>query len=133
MDRDAAACDSSQGPCATDDERRRSLLTLLARPADAKRVARTDASALRRRVELALDRLRPALLQDGGNLELLEVAEDGTVRIELQGACVTCPAQVATLRHAIEPALRREVPEVIAVVPTAGNPEPAPVPTRHRS
>jgi Fe-S cluster biogenesis protein NfuA len=96
-------------------------------------VARTDASALRRRVELALDRLRPALLQDGGNLELLDVAEDGTVRIELQGACVTCPAQVATLRHAIEPALRREVPEVIAVVPSAGNPEPAPVPTRHRS
>jgi Fe-S cluster biogenesis protein NfuA len=96
-------------------------------------VARTDANALRRRVELALDRLRPGLLQDGGNLELLDVAEDGTVRIELQGACVTCPAQVATLRHAIEPALRREVPEVIAVVPTAGNPEPAPTPQRPRS
>ena len=96
-------------------------------------MARTDASTLRRRVELALDRLRPALLQDGGNVELLELAEDGTVRIELQGACVTCPAQVATLRYAIEPALRREVPEVIAVVMTAGNPEPAPIPARPRS
>ena len=95
-------------------------------------MARTDASALRRRVELALDRLRPGLLQDGGNLELLEVAEDGTVRIELQGACVTCPAQMATLRHAIEPALRRDVPEVIAVVPSAGNPEPAPTRSRPR-
>ena len=96
-------------------------------------MARTDASDLRRRIELALDRLRPGLLQDGGNLELLEVAEDGTVRIELQGACVTCPAQTATLRHAIEPALRREVPEVIAVVPSAGDPEPAPIPARRWS
>ena len=96
-------------------------------------MARIDGGSLRRRVELALDRLRPGLLQDGGNLELLEVAEDGTVRIELQGACVTFPAQVATLRHAIEPALRREVREVIGVVATAGNPEPAPTPARPRS
>ena len=90
-------------------------------------MARPDASEFRRRVELALDRLRPALLQDGGNLELLDVAEDGTVRIELQGACVTCPAQAATLRFALEPALRREVPEVVAIVPVSGSPEPAPV------
>ena len=95
-------------------------------------MVRTDASALRRRVELALDRLRPALLQDGGNLELLDVAEDGTVRIELQGACVECPAQAATLRYALEPALRREVPEVLAIVPVTGDPEPAPVPSRPR-
>jgi Fe-S cluster biogenesis protein NfuA len=118
---------------ATDDEAAAADLTPPARPADAKPVARTDASTLRRRVELALDRLRPALLQDGGNLELLELAEDGTLHIELQGACVSCPAQAATLRYAIEPALRREVPEVIAVVMTAGNPEPAPVPPRPRS
>ena len=95
-------------------------------------MARPDANALRRRIELSLDRLRPALLQDGGNLELLDVSEDGTVRIELQGACVTCPAQVATLRHAIEPALRRDVPEVSAVVPVSGDPTPAPTPPRAR-
>jgi Fe-S cluster biogenesis protein NfuA len=95
-------------------------------------VARPDANALRRRVELALDRLRPALLQDGGNLELLDVAEDGTVRIELQGACVECPAQAATLRYALEPALRREVPEVVAIVPVSGDPEPARLPPRAR-
>ena len=89
---------------------------------------RHDATELRRRVELALDRLRPALLRDGGNLELLAVAEDGTVRIELQGACVTCPAQAATLRYALEPALRREVPGVAGIVPVSGDPEPAPVP-----
>jgi Fe-S cluster biogenesis protein NfuA len=95
-------------------------------------VARPVANALRRRVELALDRLRPALLQDGGNLELLDVAEDGTVRIELQGTCVQCPAQAATLRHALEPALRREVPEVVAIVPVTGDAERAPVPSRPR-
>jgi len=108
-------------------------LTPRRRPADAPGVARPDSNTLRRRIELALDRLRPGLLQDGGNLELLDVSEDGTVRIELQGACVRCPAQAATLRHAIEPALRREVPEVIAVVPVSGNPEPVATPTRPRA
>jgi Fe-S cluster biogenesis protein NfuA len=95
-------------------------------------MARLDPNLFRRRVELALDQLRPALLQDGGNLELIDVSEDGTVRIELQGACVRCPAQAATLRYALEPALRRAVPEVIAIVPLPGDPEPAPVPSRSR-
>jgi Fe-S cluster biogenesis protein NfuA len=85
-------------------------------------MARLDPNLFRRRVELALDRLRPALLQDGGNLELIDVSEDGTVRIELQGACVQCPAQAATLRYALEPALRRAVPEVIAIVPPGAAP-----------
>ena len=74
---------------------------------------------LRSKVELAIDRLRPALLADGGNVELLEVTEDGTVRVELQGACATCPAQGATVRLVLEPLLRREVPEVAALVPVA--------------
>ncbi len=108
-------------------------LTPGGRPADAPGVARPDSNALRRRIELALDRLRPGLLQDGGNLELLDLSEDGTVRIELQGACVHCPAQGATLRYAIEPALRSEVPEVIAVVPINGDPEPVPTPSRPRA
>ena len=75
------------------------------------------AHSLHRRVEIVLDRLRPALLRDGGNIELLDVSEDGTVRVELQGACVTCPAQTATLQHAVAPLLRAEVPEVVAVIP----------------
>lgn len=79
---------------------------------------------LHRRVELVLDRLRPAFLRDGGNVELLEVTEDGTVRVELQGACVTCPAQAATLQHALMPALRAEIPEIEAVVPVLQSPLP---------
>jgi len=73
--------------------------------------------AFRDRVEAALDRLRPALAVDGGGLELVGVDEDGTVRISFLGACVSCPAQPATLRQAVEPALREEVPDVTAVIP----------------
>jgi len=73
--------------------------------------------AFRDRVEAALDRLRPALAVDGGSIELVDVDEDGTVRITFLGACVACPAQPATLQQAIEPALREEVPEVTAVLP----------------
>jgi Fe-S cluster biogenesis protein NfuA len=74
------------------------------------------ARPLLRRVEAALDRIRPALLADGGNVELVDVDDDGTVRIQLQGACASCPAQSATLRYGIEATLRQEVPQVRAVV-----------------
>lgn len=74
---------------------------------------------LAERVEFVLDRLRPGLLADGGNVELRGVDEEGVVRVVFQGACITCPAQVATLRHVLEATLRREVPSVTAVVPVA--------------
>lgn len=72
---------------------------------------------LRQQVERVLDRLRPALIADGGNVELLDIRSDGTVRIVLQGACATCPAQLATVRVGLEEPLRRAVPGVTAVVP----------------
>jgi Fe-S cluster biogenesis protein NfuA len=71
----------------------------------------------REAVEAALDRIRPGLVADGGNLELIDVGLDGIVRVEFQGACATCPAQIATLRVAIEEPLRARVPGVTAVVP----------------
>ena len=71
-------------------------------------IARTN--ALRDRVEIVLDGLRPALIADGGNVELLDVAEDGTVCIVLQGACANCPAQSATIRFGVEAALRARDP-----------------------
>jgi Fe-S cluster biogenesis protein NfuA len=74
---------------------------------------------LRAKLELALDRLRPALIADGGNVELLGVSEDGTARIEFQGTCATCPAQSATLRLALEPAMKSEIPELTALVPVS--------------
>lgn len=67
-------------------------------------------------VEAQLDRLRPALVADGGNVELLGVDADGTVRVTLQGQCATCPAQIATLRLGIEEPLREAIPGVLGVV-----------------
>ncbi len=79
---------------------------------------------VRRRLETALDRLRPGMLRDGGNMELLAVAGDGTVKLEIQGACATCPAQSTTLQLAVEPALREAVPTLAAIVPVPGDPTP---------
>ena len=68
------------------------------------------------KVRAALDLVRPGLMADGGNLELLAVEEDGTVHLELQGACAQCPASSMTLRHVVEPHLRAKVPGVRSVV-----------------
>lgn len=67
-------------------------------------------------VEAWLDRIRPALVADGGNVELVGVEHDGTVRVALQGACADCPAQLVTLRVGIEEPLKRALPGVQAVV-----------------
>ncbi len=75
-----------------------------------------DPQIFRARVEAALDRLRPGLVADGGNVELVEIHDDGTVRVALQGACATCPAQLATARYGLEEPLRESVPGVTAVV-----------------
>ncbi|RJQ42867.1 MAG: NifU family protein [Gaiellales bacterium] len=67
---------------------------------------------LRDKVEQALENIRPALQQDGGDLELIDVTEDGTVKIKLTGACGSCPMSQMTLKMGIEQRLRKEVPEV---------------------
>lgn len=67
-------------------------------------------------VEAHLDRIRPGLIADGGNLELAGVDADGTVRIVLQGTCAHCPAQLATVRVVIEEPLQRAHPGVAGVV-----------------
>jgi Fe-S cluster biogenesis protein NfuA len=75
-----------------------------------------DPPPSRQAVESWLDRIRPALVTDGGNVELLAVDRDGTVRLALQGACKECPARLATLRVAIEEPLRKAFPGVLSVV-----------------
>ena len=67
-------------------------------------------------LEEALDRLRPALIADGGNVELLGVDEKGGATIVLQGACSGCPSQIATLRLLLEPALKSAVPGLQSLV-----------------
>lgn len=69
-----------------------------------------------REIETFLDDVRPGLIADGGNIELAGIDPDGTVRIELQGECARCPAQLATLRVAIEEPMRRAHSGVTAVI-----------------
>jgi len=68
-------------------------------------------SDLMERVEKALDSIRPALMADGGNVELVAV-EDGIVKGRLQGACGTCPSALMTLKQGIEVRVKEEVPEI---------------------
>jgi len=70
---------------------------------------------MRKKVEAALNRIRPALLADGGNVELVDVKE-GVVKVKLVGACSGCPMATMTLKQGIERALREEIPEVKEVV-----------------
>ncbi len=70
--------------------------------------------ALRARVEAAIDRVRPALVADGGDCEVLDV-RDGVVTLRLVGACGACPMAQMTLRQGIERVIRDEIPEVVRV------------------
>ncbi len=67
-------------------------------------------------VRAALDRVRPGLIADGGNVELANVYPDGTVRLFLQGECSRCPAMEMTVRRVIESVLRAQVPGITAIV-----------------
>ena len=67
-------------------------------------------------IEEIIDGLRPALLADGGNVEILGIDADGTLRVSMQGTCATCPAQLATVRIGLEEPLKLALPGVSAVV-----------------
>jgi|TARA_B100000035_G_C20538192_1_gene352678 Fe-S cluster biogenesis protein NfuA len=66
---------------------------------------------LKERVEKSLDTIRPALMADGGNVELVDV-EDGIAKVRLQGACGTCPSALMTLKQGIEVRVKEDVPEI---------------------
>jgi Fe-S cluster biogenesis protein NfuA len=60
----------------------------------------------------ALDHIRPFLQADGGDVEFIEVSEDGIVKVRLLGACEVCPMSIMTLRAGIERSLQRAVPGI---------------------
>ncbi len=68
------------------------------------------------RVKEVLELIRPAVQQDGGDIELVEVTAGGTVRIRFLGACVGCPSSEITLREGIARNLRERIPEVSEVL-----------------
>ena len=70
---------------------------------------------MKEKVEAALAKIRPMLVADGGNVELVEVSEDGIVKVKLTGACGGCPMSQMTLKMGIERVLKQEVPEVKTV------------------
>jgi len=69
---------------------------------------------MREKVEKVLEEIRPALLADGGDLELVDVKE-GIVKVRLTGACAGCPMSTMTLKNGIEARLKERIPEVIRV------------------
>jgi Fe-S cluster biogenesis protein NfuA len=71
---------------------------------------------IRDKVEETLAKVRPALQADGGDVELVDVSDDGTVKLKLTGACGHCPMSTLTLKMGIERALKQQVPEVKEVV-----------------
>ena len=71
---------------------------------------------MRDKVEEAIAKIRPALQADGGDVELVDVTEEGIVKVRLRGACSGCPMSQMTLKMGIERALKQQVPGVKEVV-----------------
>jgi Fe-S cluster biogenesis protein NfuA len=67
------------------------------------------------KVETALEKVRPSLQADGGDVQLLDVNEDGVVKVKLTGACGTCPMSQMTLKMGIEKILKQNIPEITSV------------------
>jgi len=85
----------------------------------AKTDAQPQVAPVRERVQAVLNLIRPAVQADGGDIELVDVKEDGLVQIRFHGACHGCPSSPLTLQHGIERNLREKVPEVTRVVPVS--------------
>jgi len=75
----------------------------------------TDIADFRNRVEQAVEKVRPALQMDGGDIKLVDVKDDGCVQVSMYGACANCPHAQMTLKMGVERVLKEEVPEVTFV------------------
>jgi Fe-S cluster biogenesis protein NfuA len=70
---------------------------------------------MKEKVQAAIEKIRPMLKADGGDVELVDVSATGVVQVRLQGACSGCPMSQMTLKNGIERIIKQEVPEVTAV------------------
>jgi len=70
---------------------------------------------LKERVQEALNKVRPSLQADGGDVQLIDVGDDGVVKVKLTGACGGCPMSQMTLKMGIERVIKDSVPEVSRV------------------
>jgi len=71
--------------------------------------------ALKEQVENALEKVRPSLQADGGDVQLVDVDDNGVVKVMLKGACAGCPMSQMTLKMGIEKILKQDIPEVTSV------------------
>lgn len=71
---------------------------------------------MKEKVANILEKIRPSLQADGGDVKLVEVTDDGVVKVELQGACKGCPMSTLTVKNGIEKTLKQHVPEVKEVI-----------------
>ncbi|MEN6509319.1 MAG: NifU family protein [Smithella sp.] len=71
---------------------------------------------MKEQVQKAIDKIRPGLQADGGDVELVDVSADGVVRVKLTGACHGCPMSQMTLKMSIEKVIKQEVPSIKEVV-----------------
>jgi Fe-S cluster biogenesis protein NfuA len=75
----------------------------------------TQSTSLSDRVSAVIDLIRPAVQSDGGDIEFVEVSDEGVVSIRMHGACVGCPSSDMTLRIGIERTLKDRIPEITKV------------------
>jgi len=69
---------------------------------------------MREKVEKAIEKIRPFLQRDGGDIELVDVV-NGVVKVRLKGACGCCPMSQMTLKQGVEKALKEDIPEIVKV------------------
>ncbi len=72
--------------------------------------------SIKERVEKALEKIRPYLVADGGDIEVVDITDDLVVKVEMKGACHGCPFSMQTLKAGVEIAVKNEVPEIKEVV-----------------
>jgi Fe-S cluster biogenesis protein NfuA len=75
-----------------------------------------EQKTIQERVVKALNRVRPYLQNDGGDIDLIEITDDLTVKVKLTGACHGCPFSMQTLKAGVEQAIMQEVPEIKKVI-----------------
>lgn len=72
-------------------------------------------NSIEAQVQAAIDEIRPALQGHGGDIELVGIDDDNTVKVKLQGACSGCPGAAMTMKNGVERILKERVPEVKGV------------------
>ncbi|MCP4439876.1 MAG: NifU family protein [Aureispira sp.] len=79
-----------------------------------------DKEAILKRVEEALDSIRPHLKEDGGNIEVVEITDDLVAKVKWVGTCETCSMSPMTMKGGIEYTIKNQVPEITGIEPVNG-------------